>query len=156
VVRSYLRLLGPATPKHVADYLDAPVQDVKALWPDDAVEVAVDGETRWMLADEPGLGAGPPKTTRLLGPFDLFLQARDRGLLVPDASHAKTLWPVLGRPGAVLVDGEIAGTWRPRKAGAKLKVMVEMWGKHSRPAIEREAERLAAYRGVSLSSLDLA
>jgi hypothetical protein len=157
VVRSYLHLLGPATPKHVADYLDAPVKDVKALWPEDALEVVVDGETRWMLSDdEPGLRAGPVRTTRLLGPFDLFLQGRDRKLLVPDAAHAKALWPVLGRPGAVLVDSEIAGTWRPRKAGAKLKVLVEMWGRHSRPRIESAAERLAAYRGVSLSAVDVA
>ena len=52
VVRAYLRLLGPATPQHVAGYLDAPVKDVKAHWPADAVEVAVDGEPRWLLADD--------------------------------------------------------------------------------------------------------
>ena len=33
VVRGYLRLLGPATPKHVADYLDAPVKDVRRTGP---------------------------------------------------------------------------------------------------------------------------
>ena len=52
VVRAYLRLLGPATPKHVADYLDAPVKDVKTRWPSDTVEVSVDGEQRWLLADD--------------------------------------------------------------------------------------------------------
>ena len=30
VVRAYLRLLGPATPEHVAGYLDAPVKDAKS------------------------------------------------------------------------------------------------------------------------------
>jgi hypothetical protein len=39
-VRAYLRLLGPATPKHVAGHLDAPLTDVQARWPDDAVEDA--------------------------------------------------------------------------------------------------------------------
>ena len=59
VVRAYLRLLGPATPKQVADYLDAPVKDVKARWPADAVEVTVDDERRWVLAaDEPALATG--------------------------------------------------------------------------------------------------
>lgn len=43
VVCAYLRLLGPATPKHVADYLDAPVKDVAARWPGDAIEVSVEG-----------------------------------------------------------------------------------------------------------------
>src|SRR5450759_381357 len=71
VVRAYLRLLGPATPKHVADYLDAPVKDVRTRWPEDAVEVSVEGETRWVLSpDADRLTAEPVTTTRLLGPFD--------------------------------------------------------------------------------------
>lgn len=157
VVRAYLHLLGPATPKHVADYLDAPLEDVKARWPDDAVEVSLDGETRWLLAeDESSLGSGRARTTRLLGPYDLFLQTKDRGLLIDDAAHAKALWPVLGRPGAVLVDGEIAGTWRPRKSGSKLTVQVELWARASRKAVEEEAERLAAFRGITLTKVEVA
>jgi hypothetical protein len=49
VVRAYLRLLGPTTPKHVAGYLDAPVNDVKDRWPADVVQVWVQGEPRWLL-----------------------------------------------------------------------------------------------------------
>ena len=130
---------------------------MKARWPDDAVEVSLDGETRWLLAeDESSLGSGPARTTRLLGPYDLFLQAKDRGLLIDDAAHAKALWPVLGRPGAVLVDGEIAGTWRPRKSGSKLTVQVELWARASRKAVEGEAERLAAFRGITLTKVEMA
>ena len=157
VVRAYLRLLGPATPKHVADYLDAPVKDVKARWPVDSAEVSVDGEQRWVLAaDESALAADPVCTTRLLGPFDLFLQARDRPLLVDDTARAKALWPVLGRPGAVLVDGEVAGTWRPRKAGKRLRVSVDLWTGDTaavRAAITQQAERLAAHRQVALAGV---
>ncbi|MCW3845124.1 winged helix DNA-binding domain-containing protein, partial [Micromonospora yasonensis] len=117
LIRAYLRLLGPATPKHVAGYLDAPVKEVKAHWPDDVIEVMVDGEARSLLAaDEPALESADATATRLLGPFDLFLQAKDRETLVPDPAHARELWPVLGRPGAVLVDGDLVGTWRPRKS----------------------------------------
>jgi Winged helix DNA-binding domain len=158
VVRAYLRLLGPATPKHVADYLDAPVKDVKTRWPSDAIEVSVGGETRWVLVDdEEALGAGRVKTTRLLGPFDLFLQAKDRSLLVDDPARTKALWPVLGRPGAILVDGEIAGLWRPRKSGKSLTVRIELWTKSSsalRNALSGQAERLAAFRQISLSGVD--
>jgi len=158
VIRAYLRLLGPATPKHVAAYLDAPVKDVKARWPSDTVEVSVDGETRWiLLTDLDALSAGRAKGTRLLGPFDLFLQARDRSLLVDDPGRVKALWPVLGRPGAVLSDGEIAGIWRPRQTGTRLKVQVELWATASsarRSAVADQAERLAAYRQVQLSAVD--
>lgn len=155
IIRDYLRLLGPATPKHVADYLDAPVQDVKARWPADATEVSVDGQTRWaMAADIDGLSAGPAKVTRLLGPFDLFLQAKDRSLLVDDPARAKALWPRLGRPGAVLVDGEIVGTWRPRMSGARMRVQVQPWTTVPLAAVNEQAERLAAHRGVALAGVD--
>jgi hypothetical protein len=158
VVRSYLRLLGPATPKQVAAYLDAPLKDVKARWPSDAIAVLVDGEPRWFLAaDQDALTAEPVQTTRLLGPFDLFLQARDRPMLVDDPARAKALWPVLGRPGAVLIDGEIAGLWRPRKTSSRFRVQVELWAWASpsaRKAIGHQAERLAANRQVSLSGID--
>ncbi|GAB3195978.1 crosslink repair DNA glycosylase YcaQ family protein [Geodermatophilus arenarius] len=160
VVRAYLHLLGPATPQHVAGYLDAPVEDVKAHWPDDVVEVEVDGQRRWLPADDAGrLGAPTPRGVRLLGPFDLFLQARDRGTLVPDAGHRKAMWPVLGRPGAVLADGGIAGVWRPRTAGRTLTVAVEPWTRLSpaaRAGIEEQAERLAAFRGVPLKAVETA
>ena len=157
VVRGYLRLLGPATPKLVAGYLDAPVTDVKAHWPEDAVEVTVEGQRRWLLpADADRLDDLPPAAgVRLLGPFDLFLQARDRPLLVDDPGRAKALWPVLGRPGEVLADGEVAGTWRPRKAGSTLTVAVELWTPVPREAVTEAAERLAAFRGVVLKDVPI-
>jgi hypothetical protein len=157
VVRGYLRLLGPATPKLVAGYLDAPVTDVQARWPDDAVEVSVDGERRWLLAEDADRvdDVPPAAGVFLLGPFDPFLQARDRPLLVDDPARAKALWPVLGRPGAVLADGEVAGTWRPRKAGSSLTVAVELWTPVLREAVTEAAERLAAYRGVLLKDVHI-
>ncbi len=148
LIRGYLRLLGPATPKHVADFLDAPVQEVKARWPRDAVEVTVGGQKRWALGD---LDPDPVTVTRLLGPYDLFVQAKDRALLVEEPARVKALWPVLGRPGAVLVDGEIAGTWRPRKTGAKLRLQLDLWSTAPMGALEAEAERLAAFRDVQFA-----
>ena len=60
-VRAVLRLLGPATPKQVAEYVDAPVKDVKARWPDDVVPVMVEGEERSILeADLAGPAVSPP------------------------------------------------------------------------------------------------
>jgi len=157
VVRAYLRLLGPATPKHVAEYLDAPVKDVKARWPSDATEVSVTGEQRWMLADEAELEPERATGVRLLGPYDLFLQARDRTLLVADNSRAKALWPAIGRPGAVLRNADLAGLWRPRKSGTKLTVTVELWAKASaaiRRQVTDQAEVLAAFRGIRLAAVD--
>jgi Winged helix DNA-binding domain len=157
VVRGYLRLLGPATPKQVAGYLDAPVADVRAQWPADVVEVDVDGERRWLLDDEAtrmSLDADPPSGVRLLGPFDLFLQGRDRDLLVADTARAKQLWPVLGRPGAVLVGADLAGMWRARKAGKRITVTVTPWAPVPAGALAEQAERLAAFRGLALAAVE--
>jgi winged helix DNA-binding protein len=157
VVRGYLRLFGPATPRHVAGYLDAPVADVAARWPDDAVEVSVAGERRWLLAaDLERAGSGPAAGVRLLGPFDPYLQLRDRPLLVADRACAADLWRTLGRPGAVLVDGEVAGTWRPRKSGARLDLKVQPWRElttAAQAAIGAQAERLAACRQTTLGAV---
>jgi hypothetical protein len=154
-IRNYLRFLGPATAKDVAAFLDAPVAEIKKRWPADAVAVQVEGDQRWWLeqpASEPN-----PDLVRLLGGFDLLLQGQDRDLIVPDKDRHKALWPVLGRPGAVLVGTEIVGIWRPKTAGSKFTLRLELWtkiGKAVRQRLEAEAARLAAHRGLSLAGVE--
>jgi hypothetical protein len=151
-VRAVLHLLGPCTPKQVADYVDSPVTEVRRRWPSDVVQVDVAGETRSILADDVAALTSPPDTSgvvRLLGPFDLFLQGRDRALVLPDEAHRKDLWRVLGRPGGVLVGHEVLGTWRPRASGRTLRLQVDAWA--PLPDLTEQAERLAAHRGVELA-----
>jgi hypothetical protein len=159
VVRNYLRFYGPATPQEVAAFLDAPVKDVRAHWPEDAVEVTVDGQPRSALKDSLEVLQEPPRPTavRLVGPYDPLLQGRDREMLIPDDTRRKSIWPVLGRPGVVFVAAEPIGIWRPTKAGNRLKIRVEPWARHTaklRKAITHEAERLAAFRAVELAGID--
>lgn len=149
-VRAVLHLLGPADPGLVAGYVDSPVAEVKRRWPEDVVPVEVDGRRLDLLAADLDALTGAPASaaTRLLGPFDLFLQGRDRELVVPDEAARKDLWRTLGRPGGVLAGGEVVGSWRPRSKGRKLRIAVTVWDGSAPPAgVEREAERLAAFRG---------
>ena len=100
----------------------------------------------WILArDEPAFraGPGPVAAARLLPSGDAYylLQGDDRALLVPDAAHRSALWTSRVWPGAVLVDGEIRGTWRR----AHDIVTVQTWGRLSRAArdaVEAEAAAL--------------
>ena len=150
VVRGVLRFLGPATPKQVAGYVDGTLKDVKARWPEDAVPVSVEGEERWVLEDDLVALRDPPDTTgvvHLLGPFDLFLQPRDRETVVPDETDRQDLWRTIGRPGGVLVGHEVLGSWRPRASGKKLRVAVNAWA--PLPDLTEPAERLAAFRGLT-------
>ena len=158
LIVSYLTMLGPATQADVAGYLEARRADVAEAWPDGLVDVRVDGKPTYLPADRVKTLRKPPEPdlVRLFGAFDPFLQARDRDLIVPDRALHKVLWPVLGRPGVVLVDGEVMGTWRPRMAGKKLTVTVEQFAPLP-PAtwalIEQEAERVGQVRGAGAVTL---
>ena len=77
----------------------------------------------WILTgDEPTFRApgGPAAAARLLPSGDAYflLQGADRELLVPDPDNRRQLWTPRVWPGAVLVEGEIVGTWR-RAAGRR-------------------------------------
>jgi len=153
LIRTYLRFLGPAGPAEVAAFLGSTQSELRRVWPDGLAEVEVDGRPAWL--PEPLLdalaGAENPRLVRLLPPSDPYLQARDRGLLLPDRAAQKALWVSLGGPGAVLVDGEIAGVWRPRTSGRTLRITISPFGElfsDDRAAIEDEAQRVAAVRGA--------
>ena len=167
VVRNYLRFFGPARIREAAEFLDARQADVEQAWPADAVEVRVKGEAapaaraqrRFILPEDAEALTGDSeaaKTLRLLGPYDPYLQLRDRTALVADEKRRKALWPVIGRPGAVVADGDVLALWRPRTSGQRLRLAVEPWTRLTKPvrtALEEEAERLAAHRGVTLAGL---
>jgi hypothetical protein len=87
--------------------------------------------------------ARPEAPARLLpsGDASFLLQGADRELLVPDAKHRLALWTSRVWPGAVVVDGEIVGTWR--RAGRL--VTIAAWKRLSRAArqaVEAEAAAL--------------
>nr|CAA9353667.1 MAG: FIG00816115: hypothetical protein [uncultured Nocardioidaceae bacterium] len=168
LVRAYLRFFAPARPRDVAGFLDAPLKDVRSHWPEDAVAVevpelsatgrgepafALSGDLESLTADEPGRAG----TVRLLGPFDPYLQLRDRATLVADPARAKDLWRALGRPGAVVVDGEIVGTWRPRASGHRLGLAIDHWDRHDAgldTAVAEQAERFARFRGLAFNGIE--
>ena len=167
-IRGYLRFFGPARVSDVAAFLDAPAKDVKANWPGDVrqvtvtdVEVTGKAEPRFVLEADADLlrsgGSGDSTPiVRLVGSHDPYLQVRDRETLVTDPTRRKELWPTLGRPGAIVVVGGVAGVWRPRTAGTRLTVRIDPWtaltARH-RAAVEEEARRLADHRGAAFAGL---
>lgn len=154
LARAYLTYLGPAGTGEFAGYLEARRADIAAVWPDDLVEVSVGGRSQWLPENcVSAIRKAPePDIVRLLGPFDPYLQARDRDLIVPEKAVQKALWPVLGRPGAVFVDGEIVGTWRTKASDKKLTITVQAFAP-LRPAtwkqVDAEAQRVAEVRAAA-------
>ena len=149
LARRYLHVYGPATAAGFTKWAGVSARAGAAAFASLAAELA---EVRtpigagWILAsDEAGLRAGPgrPAPARLLPSGDAFylLQGADRALLVPEAGRRPLLWTPRVWPGAVLVDGEVRGTWR--RAGAL--VTIEPWGalpRAARAAVEAEAAGL--------------
>jgi hypothetical protein len=159
LIGTYLRLLGPATPAEVAKYLGSSTTEIKRVWPADLAEVTIDGRRTWLpesaLADL--AAAAPAPGVRFVPPMDALLQARDRDLLVPSRAWQKEVWKLLGNPGALLLDGEIAGVWRARMAGAKrvdltVTVFDDLTAK-TRRSIEAEAAAVARARGAGAATV---
>jgi hypothetical protein len=87
---------------------------------------------------------------RLLPPNDPYLLARDRATLIPDPAKRKMVWPSLGAPGTLVVDGEIVATWRSQKKGTVLRVQIGYFDRpiaNATALIELEAQLLAELRG---------
>ena len=157
LVRRHLHLLGPAAPADVAASLQVSVADVRAAWPADLAEFSVDGRRTWAPAEDAGslTSAQPARLVRLLPPGDPWLQARDRALTVPAQRH-RLVWRPIGAPGVLLVDGEVLGTWRAARTGARLDVGVEGWQElpaRVRSALAEELPLLAAARGARSARL---
>ncbi|RZQ62623.1 DNA glycosylase AlkZ-like family protein [Amycolatopsis suaedae] len=154
IVAAYLRLHGPAGQTEAAGFVGTTRQELGAMWPDGLAEVRVDGKRRYLPADRLDALENPPEPdlVRLLPPQDPLLQAKDRALLVPDRGFRKEIWRILGNPGAVLADGELAGTWRAKASGQRLGFQITpLWSvpKRVRAAVEEEAARVAAARGYA-------
>jgi hypothetical protein len=100
----------------------------------------------WLLEDdEPHMRTTetPPAPARLLPSGDAYflLDRKERELLVPRADQRQRLWTPRVWPGALLVEGEMRGTWR--RAGHIVRI--ETWARLSRrtrDAIESEASAL--------------
>ncbi|HSK60820.1 MAG TPA: winged helix DNA-binding domain-containing protein [Actinomycetospora sp.] len=161
LVLDYLRVLGPAGPREVADFVGTSAKAFAPAWEaalPALAEVRVGDRAAWLPADDldAALGAPEPDLVRFLPPWDPMLQARDRELLVPDATARKELYRILGNPGALLAGGEIVGTWRPRASGKRLTLEIGLFGPLEpdlRPRLDDEAERVAAARGLRLAGL---
>ncbi len=154
LVRAYLRLYGPAVPVDVGAFLQSSGKAVKSVWPDHLAEVRLDGIKAWLPEEDvDDLLAAEPTTglVRLLPRSDPWLLARDRTLTVPDPAVRKVLWPAIGWPGGVLVDGEIAAAWRTRAKGKRISLEIEPFtplSAKTKKAIEAESAIVAASRGT--------
>jgi hypothetical protein len=149
LLRRSLHVFGPGTATGFGEWAGIRPAAARATFEDLAAELtAVRGPIGegWILsADEASFrrAADAAGGIRLLPSGDAFslLHGAQRELLIPDAGRRAELWTSRVWPGALLVDGEIAGTWR--RAGAVLTV--DTWrslSRAEREGVEAEAAAL--------------
>lgn len=168
LARRYLHILGPATAAAFAKWAGIGAGDGWSAFAgiaDELTPVRTPIGDAWILStdessfrtsDEASLltsgsgggrtGAGvaesstEPPAVRFLPSGDAYwlLYGADRELLVPDVKHRSELWTPRVWPGALLVDGDIVGTWRRADAD----VSIETWralSSDERDAVAAEA-----------------
>jgi hypothetical protein len=149
LARRYLHIFGPTTADGFARWAgisSRSAADAFASLEESLLPARSPLGDEWLLAeDEPAMRAGEtaPAPARLLPSGDAYflLDGADRELLVPRADQRPRLWTPRVWPGALLVDGEIRGTWRR----AQHTMRIETWARLSRgtrDAIEAEAGTL--------------
>jgi DNA glycosylase AlkZ-like len=161
LARRFLHAYGPATNGDLAAWAGIAPSHARALLDGiagEVDEVEFDGRRALALAADTDALASPPAASgvRLLPPFDPYLDQRDRATLWPDPAVRKRARTGIGAPGVLLVDGEVAGLWRPEKKGRRLVVKVEPLTKAARrvgDAVAAEAAILAPHRGASRASV---
>jgi hypothetical protein len=150
LARRYLHVFGPATPDAFAAWAGiappAAASTFDALGASLAPVRTPIGDA-WVLAPDVPLllrPAGASAPARLLPSGDayfLFPRPDERALLVESPADRARLWTSRVWPGALLVDGTIAGTWRRAEA----VVTIEPWrrlARAERDAVEAEVASL--------------
>jgi hypothetical protein len=146
LARRYLHVFGPGTPAGFGLWAGIRALGVRTTFDALAGSLTPVGTPvgdAWILTrDEPAFRAPgvPVAPARLLPSGDAYylFQDADRELLVPDGNRRRELWTTRVWPGAVLVEGEIVGTWRRSRA----EVRIAAWRRLSsaqREAVEAEA-----------------
>lgn len=149
LARRHLRVFGPTTATRFARWAGisrrAADATYTALEPELLAVRTPLGDERLLAADEPVLRAeaAAPAPARLLPSGDAYflLDGGERDLLVPRTALRSKLWTPRVWPGALLVAGEIKGTWRR----AQHALQIETWTRLTRAerdAVEVEAAAL--------------
>jgi hypothetical protein len=149
LARRYLHVFGPSTPVAFADWAGIATRGGIAAFEalgTSLTPVRTPIADGWILAgDEPAFLTElvPAAPARLLPSGDPYylLWGVHRELLVPDPDRRRLVWTPRVWPGALLVEGEVVGTWRRDQQ----TVTIETWRRlpsAARQAVEAEAASL--------------
>jgi hypothetical protein len=150
LARRYVHVFGPATPVAFGKWAAIGTRTAARVFDDLGTELipvrTPTGDARLLTRDEAAIREPPTPgaAARLLPSGDAYtlgITSEERALLVPDVGQRRDLWTPRVWPGALLVAGQVVGTWRR----AQRTVTIHAWQRLSQPAREAvvaEAESL--------------
>ena len=149
LVTRYLAAFGPATARDVAAWsgLTGLRAVMDQLRPSLVTFRDEQGAELFDLPSAPRPGEEAPAPVRLAAEFDnLLLSHADRSRVI-QAENLKRFYTINGIfPGAVLIDGFVAGMWRLARTKSTATLTVELFGStRERAQVAREAERMLAF-----------
>jgi len=155
LARRYFANYGPATLADFAYWTGLQMGMVKPVFDtvkDELTPVEVEGMKgqRWVYREE--VTDDLPKV-RLLAKFDpLTMGHRDKTLFLPEKYRNQVIRIAGQVEAAVLVNGQMAGTWRVVRKGKGGQIAIEPFKKIAKarwPAIEREARKIGKALGLN-------
>lgn len=152
-LQGYFRVNGPTRWTVFRDWMGVGTRASKALWDTlgyGLVRVSVDSVRHDLLESMLPMVQEAPAAhgVALVPPGDPYLRQVERTLLVPDPSRRSKVYRALSAPGALLVNGEVAGTWRYRHSDRELTVdPFERLTKSQISAVKDRAQALATSTG---------
>jgi hypothetical protein len=149
LARRYIHIFGPATDVGFARWAGISRRSAAAAFASleaSLLPVRSPQGDEWLLAeDEPAIraGEGAAAPARLLPSGDSYflLDGAERELLVPRKDQRRRLWTPRVWPGALLVEGEVRGTWRRGHHTVRIDAWARL-ARGTREAIEAEAKAL--------------
>ena len=145
-LHGYLHAYGPATPAHLARWMNAPETWTRRVFDDAGTlleTVLVGDEQAWVNAGDVEPTRARPSVL-LLPYFDaLSVGFAPRELMFPGRAADRAL--ARGQAGnhpVLVVDGVVVGVWHHRRSGRRLHVTVETWADLSTTRLRRLAERV--------------
>jgi hypothetical protein len=161
LVTRYLGAFGPATVRDVQAWsgLTGLKAVLEQLRPSLVTFRDEQGAELFDLPTAPRPGGEVPAPVRLVAEFDNLVLSHAERSRVIGAEATKRLYTVNGLiPGAVLIDGFVAGMWRLARSRDAATLTIELFGParrrdaEERDALTAEAERVLAFGGPGAAS----
>jgi hypothetical protein len=142
---------GPATVKDLAAWASLRMADVKRGLGHASSRLqqrVIAGDTFWFVEGPPRGAARSPRV-HLVHAYDEYIMGyKETRWFLDISGMARRRWAADMYPGVLLLDGQVAGTWKRTVQKDEIKIDVETFHDPEKAALEAEANRFGRFLGL--------